>query len=91
MNSQDDSTWILGKPFMKKYQLVFELDKKIIGLYKENNDSNNKGFNIYLLLLIIALLVVIGLIIFIVYYLKKMRKKRACELTDDNFDYIPTN
>jgi len=97
MNSQDDSTWILGKPFMKKYQLVFELDKKIIGLYKENNNSNNsnysnnKGFNIYLLLLIIALLVVIGLIIFIVYYLIKKRKKRACELTDDNFDYIPTN
>ena len=29
-----DSTWILGKPFMKKYSLVYDLDRKIIGLYK---------------------------------------------------------
>ena len=31
-----DTTWILGKIFMKKYQLTFDLDRKIICLYKEN-------------------------------------------------------
>ena len=93
VDTPEDSTWILGKPFMKKYQLVFDLDRKIIGLYTKNNNNNdnNNGFNIYLFLLIIAVLIVIGLVIFIVYYFQKTRKKRACELLDDNFDYIPTN
>ena len=34
-----DPTWIFGKPFMKKYELVYDLDRKIIGLYKEGNES----------------------------------------------------
>jgi hypothetical protein len=97
MDKEENSTWILGKIFMKKYQLVFDLEKKIIGLYKniiisdDNNNENSKGFIIILVLLIIAVIIIIGLVIYIVYYLKKNRKKRASELLDDNFDYIPTN
>ena len=93
--------WIFGEPFLKKYQLVFDLDRKIMGVYKENNNSikndinENKinylnGYNIiYLGLIIMLSLIVIGLVVYIIYYIKKPRKYRPFEL-DDNFDYIPS-
>ena len=37
-----DPTWILGKPFMKKYELVYDLDRKIIGLYKEGKINSEE-------------------------------------------------
>ena len=88
-----ETCWILGKPFMKKYELVYDLDRKIIGLYKDKKDSGKNGkfkFNIYIFMLIILVLVVIGLGVYIIYYLKKPRKSRAFELDDDNFDYSPS-
>ena len=93
--------WIFGEPFLKKYQLVFDLDRKIMGVYKENNNgikndiNENKinylnGYNIiYLGLIIMLSLIVIGLVVYIIYYIKKPRKYRPFEL-DDNFDYIPS-
>ena len=87
-----DSTWILGKPFMKKYELVYDLDRKIIGLYKEGkiNSEEKNGVNIFLIILVVILIiVVIGLIYFIIYYLRKP-KRRVNELNDENFDYEPS-
>ena len=91
VNSKDP-TWILGKPFMKKYELVYDLDRKIIGLYKEGkiNSEEKNGVNIFLIILIVILIiVVIGLIYFIIYYLRKP-KRRVYELNDENFDYEPS-
>ena len=89
-----DPTWIFGKPFMKKYELVYDLDRKIIGLYKEGNESpseKSKVNVVFIILLVILILAVAGLSYFIFFYLKKTRKSRAFELNDDNFDYVPSN
>lgn len=89
-----DPTWIFGKPFMKKYELVYDLDRKIIGLYKEGSESpseKSKVNVVFIILLIILILAVAGLSYFIFFYLKKTRKSRAFELNDDNFDYVPSN
>ena len=83
--------WILGKPFMKKYQLVYDLDRKIIGLYKENNNIEKHENNyIYIFVLIVLIVIIIVLIVYIIYYNKKPRKSKAFELDDENFDYIPS-
>ena len=89
-----DPTWIFGKPFMKKYELVYDLDRKIIGLYKEGSESpseKSKVNVVFIILLIILVLAVAGLSYFIFFYLKKTRKSRAFELNDDNFDYVTSN
>ena len=87
-----DATWILGKPFMKKYSLIYDLDRKIIGTYKKGNDEEEKNsINLILLIILIILgIIVILLVIFIVYFLKKPRKNRANELDDDNYEYFST-
>ena len=83
--------WILGKPFMKKYQLVYDLDRKIIGLYKDNNNIEKQGNNyIYIFILIVLIVIIIALIVYIIYYNKKPRKIKSFELDDENFDYIPS-
>ena len=40
---QNLNMWILGKPFLKKYLLIFEPDKKIILSY--NGFSKNDNYN----------------------------------------------
>jgi len=96
-----DPYWILGELFIKKYQLVYDLDKKIIGLYtdlenenEKDNDGNsesNKKFNIYLLMIFILLWIIIALIIFIFLFFNKQKRNKALELNDDSLDYIVTN
>ena len=88
--SKEDDIWIFGKPFMKNYQLVYDLDKKIIGLYKENINNKKRSLNYYIISLIVLISIVIILIIYIIYYIKKPRKHRAFEL-DEDVDYIPSN
>ena len=90
--------WIIGFPFFKKYEFVFQPDKKLIGTYigypkgSINNDDNNKKNSsiIFLICLVCVLFIVISVLSFFVYKLlkKRLKKKRANEL-DDNFDYSP--
>ena len=90
-----DSHWILGKPFMKKYQLVYDLDRKIIGLYKNNNKKKKSIINpntiIYTIILSVLVLIIIGLGFYIFYLFKKPRKNKAFELDDENYEYNPIN
>ena len=88
--------WYFGKPFFKKFQIVFDCDNKKVGLYTQifedgqNDDDKNKKNNIIIYILIIIGLVIIiaGLIIVLIKNYKKFTKrKRANELLDDNYDY----
>ena len=85
-------TNILGKPFFKKYTIVFNPDNKQIGHYVKinSNEENNTNNNAKTFLLFFILLVLISVIIFLGVTISKIlkRKKRKNEL-DENFDYIP--
>ncbi len=80
--------WTLGIPFLRKYQMVFNQDKKIIGFYTHIGNSINFG-NILLYILIIILFLVIVILAFYYYkfFKKKNRKIRSNEI-DENYDYI---
>ena len=85
---QHSYDWKLGLPFFKKYNLYFDLDKKIIGIYK---NIKTFSFNFVIFLVIILIAIIIGMGIFIYHILKKKtRKIRANELNDD-FEYIAEN
>ena len=38
----NDDTWYFGKPFFKKYQMIFEYDNKQIGVYTNINEDNEE-------------------------------------------------
>ena len=94
--------WILGKPFLKKYPTMIDLDNKIIKIYNNNKDErkeknekkieNNKKLSkkyIFFLILIIIVLICSFSILFYLLgkNLNKSRKKKANELYDDDYDY----
>ena len=92
------NNWILGKPFLKKYPLTFDMDGKIIGFYtKINKDGKEKKYdkkasNFTTIALIFCILIIIGLVIFIFFYFRRRQfKKRNANELDDDFSYIPKN
>jgi hypothetical protein len=85
--------WILGYPFFKKYDIVFNEDSKTISYYTNNIPEENKGESIALkivLIIFLGLILVAGLIV-LGYYIGKykffIRKRKANELTDDDYEY----
>ena len=72
--------WILGRPFLKKFQIIFDQEKKLIGFYQ-------KEINFSILILILLGIVIIILILYIMKFaLKKNKRIKANELLDD-IDY----
>ena len=82
--------WRMGLPFFKKYQLIFDSEKKIIGVYERILEKKSNIFKFWKNNLIIFLIFVIAFLIFyIIRNIKnKSRKIRANEL-NENYDYLP--
>ena len=93
----DEGRWILGKPFLKKYLFLYNLDSKMVGFYHkeksstiDNNNETNKSkssFNASILINVILVIVIIVLFIILCHYYLKKRRIRANEL-EDKFNYI---
>ena len=89
----DENIWFFGKPFFKKYQMVFDSDNKVIGFYTNitsiKDKSKNKHVLVYILVIIGLVIIIIGLVLLLIKcYNLLPRLKRANELTE-NFDYSP--
>ena len=83
--------WSFGNIFFKKYQITFDKEKKIFGLYKKyHNTSFNFSPWLYICILGFFLIISLLLIIYLIRLLMKKRKIRANEL-EDQFEYIPYN
>ena len=82
--------WRMGLPLFKKYQLIFDSEKKIIGVYERILEKKSNIFKFWKNNLIIFLIFVIAFLIFyIIRNIKnKSRKIRANEL-NENYDYLP--
>ena len=83
--------WKLGRLFFEKYPLIFSVDNKAIGYYKQTgiDNKNNKTFNKILIVILVIFIVILLIIIFIGFrkynLLKNLipRKIKANELNDD--------
>ena len=96
--------WILGKLFLKKYQLIFNPDSKMINYYIENNEVSNKKRDtqiknkdlvIIILIIIIIISFIVGIIIGKFIYNNKRKKakemKEECLLKKSDSDKIEQN
>jgi len=92
--NNNDTKWILGKPFLKKYNFTYNIDSKTVGLFfgtkeKEEKKENPKDdeFNkvwIYVIISVCIILILIGVIVIIV---KKIPRKTRVNELEENFDY----
>ena len=87
---EEKEKWKLGQIFLKKYQLFYNYDKKIIGLYTKKKDIHRSLYFINYIIYIILIIIIIILTICLINNRKKMfRKIRANEL-EDTYDYTPS-
>ena len=81
--------WILGNLFIKKNNLVFDMNRRIICFYdrRVENPKNvilNDKTMIYMIIIIVAGLIILGLFSFIIYkFLFKKKNKKVYELNED--------
>lgn len=89
-DSLEKNGWNLGKPFLKKYQFTYNPSSKIIGFYI-NTGEKEKSVSLKTFIIVIIIVVVIAIaisaIVIKILLDKYRRKKRANELTDDEFEY----
>ena len=93
----DEGYWILGKPFLKKYLFLYNMDSKMIGFYRnedsiplDNMQTNNEkisNFNtsIFINVLLFIIIIILSFALYNCYVNK--RRIRANEL-EDKFNYI---
>jgi len=77
---------ILGYPFLKKYQFIFNQDKKTLGYFHNKAEEKNKFPISYIVIISILSVILIGLgILAVINFLKYKQKKKmmAKELTDE--------
>ena len=91
-----EKNWVMGKPFLKKYQFTVNYDEKYINFYtiENNNNDENSGIGVgvfvtVIILTIIIVVIICGVLFKFCLYDKFFRKKRANELDDADFDYTP--
>ena len=93
-------TWKLGKPFLKKYNFVFNAENKTMGFYDKNNiinakdndiskrikifDIKNLNKNSLIIMFVFINILLIVLIITMKKNGKKKRKNKINELKDEN-------
>ena len=95
----NNSFWELGEIFFRKYNLLFDLDKKIIGFpiiksnYKKKEINKKEKSRIYknfiIFLNFILICIIIFLILFILFLIKKNKiKNRIKEINNNYFTFL---
>lgn len=89
--NDENNFWVFGLPFFKKYLIVFDIERKLLGFYLNNeninfNINNNKYYYYSNILIFILTLFIIFLLFFIKKKIKNNKKIRVNEL-EENIDY----
>ena len=90
-SSGKTSNWVFGKPLFKKYQMVFDQDRKTYGFYININNKRNDTLKTSLKIswtLVVILIIILLIVTYIVFKLisKLPRRLKANEL-EDSFTY----
>ena len=82
-------TWILGKPFLNKYNFMFDQDAKKILFYSEKEEIVLPGVQSTTLIVLLIILIIIFLFLgfFFARKIYKTKFKKHINILDDNFDY----
>ncbi len=84
----DEKNWILGKPFFKKYQLIFDSKKKTIGYCKYYSKNNKMLSKVCFMIIILLIIIVLYLLYIIIFVKKKFSRKIKLNELAENYEYF---
>ena len=79
---------VLGSPFYKKYNVTFDMERKLIGVYKKRKyQKKNTSFSAFIFLFILFCFILI--LLYYVFYIKKisLKKYKFKNIFNDEFEY----
>ena len=86
-----DIKWVLGRPFLSKYNFTYDIDARTVGMYfgkKEVIPEPNDGkFDIVWIFVIFSGFIIIVLSVIIYILIKKIPRKRRANELEENLDY----
>ena len=89
------SNWIFGKPLFKKYQMVFDQDRKTYGFYvklnEKKSDNSNNSLKISWTLVIILIIVSLVLGYILCKLINKLPRRLKANELEDSFTYDPAS
>ena len=89
------SNWIFGKPLFKKYQMVFDQDRKTYGFYvklnEKKNDNSNNSLKISWTLVVILIIVSLVLGYILCKLINKLPRRLKANELEDSFTYDPAS
>ena len=92
------SNWVFGKPLFKKYQMVFDQDKKTYGFYLKLNDKNEGNNNKLqtslkiswsLIVLLFFVSIILGYIL--CKLIRKLPRRLKANELEDSFSYVSSS
>ena len=86
------NNWIFGKPLFKKYQMVFDQDRKTYGFYvklneKKNDNNIDKSLKVSWALVVIFIIVSLVLLYFLCKLIAKLPRRLKANELEDSFTY----
>ena len=86
------NNWIFGKPLFKKYQMVFDQDRKTYGFYvklneKKNDNNTDKSLKVSWALVVIFIIVSLVLLYFLCKLIAKLPRRLKANELEDSFTY----
>ena len=89
------SNWIFGKPLFKKYQMVFDQDRKTYGFYvklnEKKSDNSNNSLKISWTLVVILIIVSLVLGYILCKLINKLPRRLKANELEDSFTYDPAS
>ena len=89
------SNWIFGKPLFKKYQMVFDQDRKTYGFYvklnEKKSDNSNNSLKISWTLVVILIIVSLVLGYILCKLINKLPRRLKANELEDSFTYDPSS
>ena len=90
-NQYTTSFWVFGEIFFRKYEFVFDQDKKIMGFYCNNININRKLNNnksLFIMIIIFILLIIIIMLLLFIKKIYNLKKKINKYVKDKELDFI---
>ena len=86
---RDSFYFFIGKPFFKKFNIIFNQDSKQLAIYSFVQESDNKEYNSMIVPTILIIIFSILVLVFVIILFRYKLKRKKLNEIEENYDYTP--
>jgi Na+/melibiose symporter-like transporter len=86
---RDSFYFFIGKPFFKKFNIIFNQDSKQLAIYSFVQESENKEYKSMIVPTILIIIFSILVLVFVIILFRYKLKRKKLNEIEENYDYTP--